>query len=281
MYMTRSELITLFRDSYRHWNAKNASRMSAALSYYTIFSLIPLLSLIILIAGYSLGAGRIQYEITREIGSFAGIESARFVDSLLAGSTRGTGGLLLSIGSLAILAVGTLGMLRELKGSMDTLWDAPPKDPNRPWIKTYISTRLISLSVIPVLVFLFVLSVTFSTAVSFLGVETDLWVKIGNTIFSVAVTSVLFAFIYHYLPSRKLPWREVRSGAIVTALLLLGGKVLIGLYIARYGGASAFGAAGALVAILIWLYYSVQLFYFGASMTYVWSRKYGYLKNRE
>jgi membrane protein len=172
-------------------------------------------------------------------------------------------------------------MLRELKNSMDDLWETPVKKRELHWFRTYISSRLVSLSVIPVFAVLLIVSLVFSTLLAFAGPSAEIWLKIGNMAFLALVTTSLFAFIFRYMPGRKIPWKEVLSGAFATAILFILGKSIIGLYLAHFAGTSAFGTAGAFVLILLWIYYSVQIFFFGASMTYVWSRNYGYLKTHK
>lgn len=276
--MTQKSAYAFIKESYCHWSDHRASRMGAALSYYTIFSIIPLLSLIVIIAGVSLGHAYIENELSRQIGAFIGPESGKFIRSLLEASLSAGTGIWVSIVSFVVLAVGTLGMLRELKNSMDDLWDAPSGSVDARWWKSYIAVRLISLSLIPVLVFLLIISMVASSLLAFAGTDATFLLKLGTTGFGVVVTSLLFMFIYRYIPARKLPWNEIFWGAVATAFLFLAGKALIGLYLSRFAGVSVFGAAGAFIVILLWIYYSMEIFFFGASMTYVWSRKYGHLK---
>ena len=277
--MKNNRTFSFLKESYYHWSDHRASRMGAALSYYTIFSIVPLLSLIILVVGASLGHAYIQNELTTQIASAIGPESAEFIRSLLTSSaTAGTTGLFVSIISVIVLAIGTLSMLRELRTSMDDLWNAPDEDARAPWLKNYVTARLVSLSLIPVLVFLVIMSMVFSALLSLAGPNVTFILKLGNSLFSLVITTGLFAFIYRFLPTRKLPWKEILTGAFATALLFAVGKYVIGLYLGKFAESSAFGAAGALIVILLWIYYSVQIFYFGASMTYVWSRRHGHLK---
>ena len=279
--MSESSPIALLKESFAHYSSHRASRMGAAISYYAIFAIIPLLSLMIVIAGYSLGHAYVETELTRQIGNFIGMESAEFIRSALLASMNGGTGIIVSIVSGAILIVGTLSMLRELKDSMDDLWDATiPEKRARGW-GYFIHSRLISLSIIPVLVVLLLISLLFSAVVGIPSVNASVLLRLGDTAFSLAAASFLFAFIYRYLPNRKLPWKEIVYGAVITAILFLVGKFLIGLYISEAAGASAFGAAGAFIIILLWVYYSAQIFFFGASMTYVWSRKHGHLRFHE
>lgn len=276
--MKNNRAFSFLKESYDHWSDHRASRMGAALSYYTIFSIVPLLALIVIIAGASLGHAYIQNELTRQIAGAIGTASAEFIRSVLASTLADTAGIWVSIISFVILVVGTLNMLRELRSSMDDLWDAPDEDARAPWLKNYVLTRLVSLSLIPVLVFLLIVSMVFSALLSFAGPNATFLLKLGNSLFSLAITTSLFAFIYRFLPTRKLPWKEILTGAFATALLFAAGKYVIGLYLGEFAGVSVFGAAGAFIVILLWIYYSVQIFYFGASMTYVWSKRHGHLK---
>lgn len=275
--MTRKQLVSLGRQAIGHWVSHRASRMGASLAYYAVFSIIPLLSLVVILAGASLGHAYIRTELGREIGSMIGPESGEFVRSLLAAGSEAPSALA-SLVSFSVLVIGTLGMLRELKSSLDDLWDvSAERRAKKRWIRNYILSHLISLSLIPVLAFLLIMSLVFSSLLALAGPDAGIWLKLGTSAVSVTLTGLLFAFIYRYIPSRKLPWKEVAGGAFTTAILFLVGKAFIGFYLARYAGASAFGAAGALVVILLFVYYSVQIFFFGASLTYVWSREHGHL----
>lgn len=279
--MTRKQIVSLLRQAVDHWVSHRASRMGASLAYYAVFSIVPLLSLVVVIAGASLGHAYIRTELGHEIGSMIGPESGEFIRSLLAAGSEAPG-VIASVVGFAVLAIGTLSMLRELKRSLDDLWDVSAERRFRKrWVRNYILAHLISLSLIPVLALLLILSLVFSSLLALAGPDAGIWIKLGTTAFSVTITGLLFAFIYRYIPSRTLPWKEVAGGALATALLFLAGKAVIGFYLARYAGASDFGAAGALVVILLFIYYSVQIFFFGASLTYVWSRRYGYLKDQD
>jgi membrane protein len=275
--MPRKSILPFLQESFRHFSSHRASRMGAALSYYAIFSIVPLCSVIIAIAGYSLGRNYIQTALTSEIAKLIGPESAELIRSVLLASTHTPAGIAISVASAVVLIIGTLGMLRELKDSMDDLWNAAvPEKRARGW-GYFVRSRLISLSVIPVLIVLLLVSLTWSAAINFAGVDTDTVFKICSSLFTTVIVSLLFAFIYRYLPNRKLPWKETLSGAFSTALLFLAGKLLIGAYIHWTTTATAFGTAGAFIVILLWVYYSAQIFFLGASMTYVWSERHGHL----
>ncbi len=283
--MQKRFILPYLKGSLAHYSQHRASRMGAAISYYTIFSIIPLLSLVILIAGSLLGKNYIQTELGAQIANLIGQSDSAFLDSLLSAVSIQQHGLATLI-SIVVLIIGTLGVLYELKNALDDLWETAPSKA-RSGFKYAIFSRLLTLSVIPVLIFLLLISLVFSALLSAFGniisahTGATFLFKVLNLVFSYAVVTFLFAFIYKYLPAKKLPWKEILCGALATGLLFMLGKSLIGLYIGKFASTSVFGAAGTLIILLLWIYYSVQIFFFGASLTYVYSERYGYVKKHK
>jgi membrane protein len=283
--MQVKSIISLLKTSLYHWQNHRASRMGAALSYYTIFSIIPLLMLALVVIGPFLGHSYIKTEIVEQVRTFINTQSADFIQSILNELSKIKFNFFTILVSIVTLVVGVVGVFYELKNSLDDLWETSRLGKEAKGWRHFFSSRLLSLSIIPILGFLLIISLIFSTLLSLISEYSPVLAnmvflfQIITFIFSFFVLGSLFTFIYHFLPKRKLPWRELVRGAFVTTVLFMLGKFIIGIYIAKFAGASLFGAAGAFAIFLIWVYCSVQIFLFGASLTYVYSKRYGHLKN--
>ena len=278
--------ISVFKASLYHWQSHRAPRMGAALSYYTIFSIVPLLMLLLVVIGPFLGHAYIQTAIVGQVRIFINAQSADFIQSILTGLGETKLNFLAILAGIGTLIIGTVGVFYELKSSLDDLWDTNQSGKDTQGWKYFISSRLLSLSMIPILGFLLLLSLVFSTMISYISGYSPLFERVtslfqaGTFVFSFLVLGFLFTFIFRFIPKRKLPWHELFRGALVTAVLFIIGKFAIDIYISELARTSIFGAAGAFVVLLLWVYYSVEIFLFGASLTYVYSRRYGHLKDR-
>lgn len=284
--MKLKSIISILKDSFSHWRSHRAPRMGAALSYYTIFSIVPLLTLFLVVIGSFLGNSYIQAAIVGQVHTLVNDKTADFVQSILVGVSEIKFNFFTILVGLITLLVGTLGVFYELKNSLDDLWDTNElgKEP-KGW-KYFFSSHLLSLSMIPILGFLFITFLVFSTLMSFISGYSTVFAnmtylfQISTFIFSFFILNFLFVFIYRFLPKRQLPWRELIRGAFITTILFMVGKFFISIYLEKLAGTSIFGAASAFIILLLWVYYSVQIFLFGASLTYVYSRRYGHLKNK-
>ena len=257
------------------WKNDSAPSMGAALAYYTVFSIVPLLILIIAVAGLFFGADAVREEIVRELGRLMDETGAEMIDALLESANRPERGITAGVVSIFTLLLGATTVLAELQRALDVIWKAPAsKRPKGVW--GLLRARFLSLGMILALGFLLVVSLALSTALAALGEwwggAREDWMRlleVLNFVFTFAVITAVIAAIYKFMPSVKIHWRDVWVGAAVTALLLAIGKYLIGLYIGRTGIASGFGAAGSLIVILVWVYYSTQIFLLGAEFTWV------------
>jgi membrane protein len=277
---------SILKASLNHWQNHRASRMGAALSYYTIFSIVPLLTLVLVVIGSYLGNSYTQTAIVEEVRNLVNAQGANFVQSIMSGLGEMKFSFFSIIVNIGILVVGTLGVFYELKNSLDDLWDTKQETSEMKSWRYFFSSRLLSLSIIPILGFLLIISLVFGTLLGLvseyspaLAQMTSLF-KVGTFIFSFFVLNFLFIFIYRFLPKRKLPWRELVRGALVTTVLFVLGKFLVSVYIANFSGTSVFGATEVFVVMLLWGYYSIQIFLYGASLTYVYSRRFGHLKDQ-
>jgi len=270
---------TLLRDAADGWLTHRASTTGAALAFYTIFSLAPVLILTIAIAGFFFGEAAARGEIVDQIGDLVGPQGATLVQSVLQNASRRDAGLIATIVSIVTLILGANTALAELKAGLDQIWDVPPERRTGFWYS--LRTRLLSVGLILVLGFLMLVSLAISAALAALEKLSrgDLFINtvLGwvNSLFAFVLVAALFATIYKVLPSVKIAWRDVTIGSFVTALLFTAGKFAIGAYIGNSGVASTYGAAGSVVLILIWVYYSAQILLYGAEFTRAFAYRYG------
>jgi membrane protein len=279
-----SDLSTFLKLAYQGWTQDNASRLSAALAYYTIFSLAPLLVIVIAIAGLVWDAGAVRTQVLNQVQGLVGADGAEFVAGLMTNTgSPGEGILALVIGILTLL-FGALGVFNELHNSLNIIWNVRVEKPRGflQSLKNVVLDRLLSFTMILGIGFLLLVSLVvtagLSAAQKTLGEAfpiPEFLLQIMNLVISVGVITVLFALIFKFLPDVRLAWRDVWMGAFVTSLLFSLGKTLIGLYLGNSAVGSTFGAAGSLVLLLLWIYYSAQILFFGAEFTQVYANQYG------
>ena len=279
-----SDLSTLLKLAYQGWTQDNASRLSAALAYYTIFSLAPLLVIVIAIAGLVWDAGAVRTQVLGQVQSLVGAEGAEFVAGLMT-NTGGTGeGVLALVIGILTLLFGALGVFNELHNSLNIIWNVKVEKPEGFWqsLKKVVLDRLLSFTMILGIGFLLLVSLVVTAGLSATQ-ETigdafpipEFLLQILNLVISVGVITALFALIFKFLPDVKIGWRDVWMGAFVTSLLFSFGKTVIGIYLGNSAVGSTFGAAGSLVLLLLWIYYSAQILFFGAEFTQVYANQYG------
>lgn len=276
------KLFNLLKATFKEWKEDKASRLAAALSYYTIFSLAPLLLVAITIVGFVMDPGDIEGELYAQIEDLIGMEGADMVRTMVDNAAASESKGLAAVVSIVTLLIGATGVFMALKDSLNTIWDVRPA-PGR-GIKGMLKDRALAFSLIPGIGFLLLVSLIADTVLSVISryasdvFPSELWliaVRILSLVISFGVVTLLFAVIYKVLPDAKIEWRDVWVGAAVTALLFTIGRFAIGLYIGNSGTASAYGAAGALIVILLWIYYAAQILFFGAEFTQVYARTYG------
>ena len=267
----------LLRDSIIGWLDHNASRTGAALAFYTVFSLAPILLLSIAIAGAFFGEQAARGEIFEQIRDLIGPSGATAVESIIQNASTSGSGALTTVFSVLTVIIGATTALVELKAGLDKIWDVPPEQRQGFWY--FIRTRLLSVGVILALAFLLLVSLVISaglTALEELSPGKQLFNLIYvwlNLLFSFALVAALFATIYKVLPSVRIAWRDVTVGAVVTAALFTMGKYAIGMYLGNSGLASTYGAAGSIILLLVWVYYSAQIFLFGAEFTRAYAER--------
>lgn len=285
--MKARDLFQLLKDSVSAWSVDKASRLAAALSYYTVFSIAPLLVIVIAVAGQVLGEEAVRGEIVAQIGDTVGQDTAEFIQTLVANAREPSSGTIATVIGVVTLILGATGVFGQLQGALDTIWRVEPA-PGRGIIGA-IQDRFLGFAMVLGIGFLlmvaFVASTVISAASTFLGEQLPIpagWLSVLDFALSFAVITVLFAFIFKILPRVSVAWRDVWLGAAVTSALFNVGKLLIGWYLGTSGAGSAFGAAGSLIVLLLWVYYSAQIFLLGAEFTKVYANRYGsHLKPEE
>ncbi len=279
------KLVHVMRCAVSEWIDHRAASKGAALAFYTLFSIAPILVLVIAIAGFFYGAEAAQGQLLDELRSLVGKQGAEAITLVLAGARNKESGVWATVIATLLLLFGATSVFAELKDSLDEIWNVPkPKDAS--WWDT-VRTRLLSFGLILVLAFLLMVSLVVSAALAvvehyFTGMWKEAAVLLSWVawLFSFLVIATLFAVIYKMLPRIKLSWRDVVIGALGTAAMFTIGKFLIGLYIGNSGVASSFGAAGSMIALLLWVYYSAQIFFLGAEFARQYALSLGSLKDK-
>ncbi|MBI3327012.1 MAG: YihY/virulence factor BrkB family protein [Nitrospinae bacterium] len=271
----------LLRDTCLEWYMDRGARLGAALAYYTVFSLAPLLIITLSIATLVFEQEAVQRHILKQISELVGADGAKAIRTMLERAQRPTSGMFATAIGLVTLLFGATLVFGELQDALNTIWKAPPRA-GRGLLLGILRERLLAFVLVLGMGCLLLLSLVLSTVLLALnellraliprGVDL---LRIGNMIFLFSVVTLLSAMIYKVLPEIKIAWSDVLIGAIMTAVLFLIGKVLIGLYLGVSKMAWGYGAAGSLVIILVWVYYSAQILYFGAEFTKVYANRYG------
>lgn len=272
----------LLKETFRKWNEHKDSRLAAALAYYTVFSLAPLLILVIAIAGTVLGEEAARGQIVEQLQQLLGPQGAEVIETVIAGASEpgANASLMASAISISLLIFGATGVFIQLQDALNTIWEVAPK-PERNFT-TFVFNRFLSFGMVMGIAFMLLVSLVISATLAFLNNFLGnlspgmgyLWSVINITI-SFSIITLLFAMIFKFLPDVKISWSDVLIGAMITALLFTIGKYLIGLYLGKSTFSSAYGAAGSLVVLLFWIYYSAQIVFMGAEFTQVYARHYG------
>ena len=271
----------LVKSAASAWIDDYAPSMGAALSYYTIFSLAPLLLIVIAVAGLVFGPDAVRGEIFGQLQGLMGADAAKAIEGILASVSKPAEGITATVIGVVVLVIGATSVFGELQDALDRIWRVPVQaDSGGLW--KLLRTRLLSFGMILGIAFLLMVSLVLGAVMAALGKwwsgafgGWEVLAQAVNALVGFGVTAVVFAMIYKFMPRVKVHWRDVWPGAIVTSMLFTVGKLLIGLYIGKAGVASGFGAAGSLVVILVWVYYSAQIFLIGAEFTWVYANKFG------
>jgi membrane protein len=269
------DMRTLVMTAYASWKANNGQRMGASLAYYTVFSLAPLLLIVIAVAGLVYGHGPARLMVLDTARRSVGPDSAAAIGGLLEEIAKPAKGTLASVIGLGALLLGAMGVVGELQSSLNFIW----KTPSRPAsFSGYFRTRLASLSFILAIGFLLLVSLVLNALAAGVGkymagllpVPEPLLQALNMGV-SFSVITMMFALIYKLLPEARIAWRDVWTGAMATSLMFTLGNLMLGLYIGKAGVASVYGAAGSLIAIMTWTFYCSQILFFGAELTHAYS----------
>lgn len=277
----RKSVWELFKATLLQWFDDQPFQLSSSLSYYTLFSLAPLLIIVIGIAGFAFGHDAAQRQIVETIQGMVGPQTADAVQGIIknASNQPRTGIFSAALGIIALI-VGAGGVVGQLQTSLNTIWGVTPKSKKGIWV--FVRQRFISFAMVLAIGFLLLVSLVISAMVTALtqfsgayigGVETI--AHLLDVIISFVLVTGLFAMIFKFLPDAKINWRDVWIGALLTSILFTVGKFLIGLYLGHSGATSTYGAAGSLITILLWVYYSSLIFFLGAEFTQVFATWYG------
>lgn len=269
------------RGSVDAWLEHNAASLGASLAYYTLFSIAPILVIAVAVAGYVFGSHAAEIQVLGQMQALIGDAGAEALRGLLASAQQSQARGVAAVVSVVTLLIGATSVFGELQKTLDQIWGAPARDETVAWWRV-LRSRLLSVGLILGVGFLLMVSLLVSAALAGLGVWLHTFMLTWNVILpaldlslSVALTTLLFAMIYKYVPRESIAWSDVWVGGFVTAVLFTVGKALIGLYLGRSSVSSAYGAAGSVMVLLLWIYYSAQIFLLGAEFTHVFAYTHG------
>ena len=269
------QLSVLLEETYAEWSKDNASQLGAALAFYTIFSIAPILIIVVAVVGFVLGKESVQTYILAELAKVIGQDNGAYVMSVIQNRYHAGSGLRATLIAIALILVGSTTVCVMLKNALNTMWGVDDKPSGLlNVIKERIMSSLIILVVGLFLLLSMLISSIISTVSNFINIPLILFTTIDNIV-SICLLTLLFSMLYKMLPDVRISWGDVWVGGAVTAVLYTLGKFLLGLYLARSTVSSAYGAAGSLVVLLLWVYYSAQIIFLGAEFTQVYARKYG------
>lgn len=275
--LTRSTVVSLGRETLERWMEDKASALAAALAYYALFSLAPLVLIATAVAGLAYGREAVEGHLYVQIAGLVGKDSARAIQSIVANvGLHPSGGILATVVGLLILLVGATGVFAQLQESLNTVWRT--RSPTTSGVLDWFRVRFLSLGMVMGVGFLLLVSLVLSALLAgvgqFLGAFIPGWVVLGHVLnvgVSLAGITVLFAMMFKVLPDTPVAWGDVWLGALVTSFLFTLGKFAIGFYLGQASVASSYGAAGSVVIVLLWVYYSSLILYLGAEFTHVYS----------
>jgi membrane protein len=277
--MKFEQIVPLFKETFQNWREDHAPRMAAALSFYTLFAIAPLLIIAVAVAGFFFAERAVEGELAIQIEKTVGHGMAQAIKRLVADASKPTSGIMATIVAIGTLLLGAVNVFGQLQDALNTVWGVAPR-PGRGLLRM-LKDRFFPFTMVLgtgfLLLISFVLSATLAALTKFMAREVpglSPWVPLMDLVVSALILTVLFAMIFKLLPEARIEWRDVWTGAAMTALLFAVGKYLIGVYLGR-SSASAYGAAGSLVVLLLWVYYAAQILLFGAEFTKVYAFKHG------
>lgn len=270
----------LLKQTAKEWSNQDVPRLGAALSFYTLFAIAPLFVIVLAVAGLWFGEEAARRELFGQVSGLVGSEGGKAIQSLVVAADKPKTGVWATVIAAVTLLVGATSVFVQLQDSLNSVWGVRRKPGGG--LRHFIKDRLLSFALIVGIGFLLLVSLVLSAGLSVLGKfmggllpAQEVLLQVINFVVSFGVITLLFAMIFKVLPDVKIAWREVWIGAMITALLFNLGKFLLGLYLGRSSVTSAYGAAGSLVIVLLWVYYSAQILFFGAKFTQIYASRYG------
>jgi membrane protein len=273
--------LPIFKDAAYDWWDDNCMRLAASLSYYTALSIAPLIVIAVGVAGLLWARGDVSHEMVGQMRGLMGEQGAELTQNILDASADQKAGTIATIIGIVTLIFGATAVFGELQAAMNLIWEVKPKPIEGfmanvwAWLKERFFSLTMVLGVAFLLLVSLVISAGLASATNVLGGEGEEKAAVGHVLsllVSIPVITLLFAVLYKYLPDAKIPWRDVWVGALVSAVLFTLGKFAIGFYLGHASVGSAYGAAGSLVVLLVWVYYSSLIFFFGAEFTQAWAK---------
>jgi len=276
----------LLKETYNQWSSHEAPRMGAALAFYSVLSLAPLVILVVGICALVFGTSGAQTQILEQFRAMVGDQGAAAIETVLKRSQKPSSGIIASLFGLITLLLGASGVFLELRTALNKLWDAEQPS-TASGIRGFVRDRFLSVGMVLAIGFLLLVSLVISAALGAAGkffsslgfLPPAMW-EVFNFIVSLAVVAAMLGLILRFIPSIRLPWKDIRIGAVLTALLFTIGKTAIGVYLGKASVGSAYGAAGSLVVLVVWIYYSAQIFFFGAMFTRIYAKDHGWEPKR-
>ena len=274
--------LDLLKQAAWDWFDDQAPTLGAAVAYYTVFSLAPLFVIAVSIAGLVFGREAAQGQIFEQLRFLIGETSAAAVEDVVESATsKPATGVFATIVGFVALIIGASGVFAQMQASLNAIWRVQPK-PGRGVFWGMVRDRILSFGFILVVGFLLLISLILSAIIAFIGQwfggflpGVEMLIQILNAIISLGIITLLFAMIFKFLPDVKIAWRDVWIGGLITAALFTVGKEVLGLYLGKSGVASSYGAAGSLIVLLLWVYYSAQIVFFGAEFTKAYAKRFG------
>jgi membrane protein len=278
--MSTKQIISLSKETYNKWSEHEAPRLGASVAFYSVLSFAPLLVLLTAVIALIFGQSSAQATLVNEARQLVGDRGADTVQTLLKNAQKPSSGMLAGIVAFLTLLYGASGVFSELRDALNRIWEAPEDNSAGAW--GFLKQRLFSFGMVLSVGFLLLVSLVLSTGLAYLGKSFGSVLPVPapvleafNFVASFVVIAALFALMFRYVPNVKVPWRNALLGAAGTTLLFVIGKFLLGLYLGKASVGSTYGAAGSLVAVVVWIYYSAQIFFFGAEFTHVYGQQKG------
>jgi membrane protein len=278
--LSARETKSLLKATFEEWKEDDALTWGAALSYYSVLSLAPLLLILLSVAGLVFGKEGVEGQVMDQIRRLMGSQGAEAVAAILENADRPGVGSFAAVAGIVMLLLGASGVFAQLQKALNDMWEIEPAPDQG--LKALVRARLLAFGIVLAIGFLLIIALVVSAGISAMATYADenlpggsVLAHVINLVLSVVILAFLFGLIYKFLPDVRIAWKDVMVGAVCTAALFTLGKFLIGLYLGHSSVGSSYGAAGSLVVVLVWVYYSSQIFFFGAELTQVWARRYG------